>query len=235
MESPHFFWPQTLGAKLFLQMRYIFTVLLVSCTLLLSAQSDKQKEKAQKIGMEAIQLMDEGNYKKSITLLFKAIKLDPDRFAYRYEIGYALYSSELYDETIEWLKPLASHPDVSDVLFQLLGNSYDEIDSPDSAIYAYQLGLEKFPNSGKLHLEPGIVEYRRENYDKAIEYWENGVRAEPDYSSNYFWLGRTLSDSNLKIWSLIYGELFMTLEPATNRSQEMSEILYNVSLMSGKP
>ncbi|MEQ8927314.1 MAG: hypothetical protein RLO81_15955 [Fulvivirga sp.] len=209
-------------------MKNIIISLIILFPLLANGQSEKDKNKAEEIGLKAIQIMDEGDYNKAVTLLLKAQKLDPNRFDYPYEIGYALYQSKLYEQTIEWLNPLMSHPEATDVLYQLLGNAYDELEYRDSAIWCYQKGIEKYPNSGKLFLESGIVEYRKENYDQAVQYWEDGIRAEPNFSSNYFWLGRTLSDSNLKIWSLMYGEIFMLLEPNTHRTQEMSEILYDV-------
>jgi len=206
---------------------FLFILLLLKFSFAI-AQTEKQKIKAEELGLEAIQLMDEGNIDKAVKLLLRAEKLDPDRLDYPYEIAYALYISKLYEESIEWLKPLMNHPDVNELVFQLLGNAYDEIHLPDSALYVYQSGLEKFPHSGRLYLEQGIVEYRRENYDQAIEYWESGVKVQPNFSSNYFRLGKTLTDSNTKIWSIIYGEIFMLLEPATQRTQEMSETLYNV-------
>ncbi len=209
-------------------MRNILIVLIILYPLIGSGQSAKDKDKAEQLGIKAIGIMDEGNFNKAVTLLLKAQKLDPARFDYPYEIGYALYQSKLYEQTIDWLKPLMEHPDASDVLYQLLGNAYDEMEYRDSAIWSYQRGIDKYPKSGKLYLESGIVEYRRKDYDRAIYYWEEGINAEPNFSSNYFWLGRTLSDSNLKIWSLMYGEIFMLLEPSTHRTQEMSEILYNV-------
>ncbi|MTI19845.1 hypothetical protein E1176_02300 [Fulvivirga sp. RKSG066] len=221
-------WTSPTIARKQMMMKNIIISLIILCPLLANGQSEKDKNKAEEIGLKAIKIVDEGDYNKAVTLLLKAQKLDPNRFDYPYEIGYALYQSKLYEQTIKWLKPLMSHPDATDVLYQLLGNAYDELEHRDSAIWSYKKGIEKYPHSGKLFLESGIVEYRKENYDRAVQYWEDGIRAEPNFSSNYFWLGRILSDSNFKIWSLMYGEIFMFLEPNTNRTQEMSKILYNV-------
>ena len=59
-------------------------------------QSNDEKEKALKYGMEAIKRMDEGKYDEAIELLRKSEKLDPERIDYPYEIAYAFYSKAEY-------------------------------------------------------------------------------------------------------------------------------------------
>lgn len=215
-------------------MKYIFTIILIVCSFVSNAQSDKQKEKAEKSGLEAIDLMNVGNYDKALTLLLKAYKIHPDRLDYPYEIAYALYHSKLYDGAIEWLVPLKSHPDVSDIVFQLLGNAYDLQGNPDKAIETYKSGLEIFPQSGKLYLESGSIENTRKNYNKAIQYWEAGINAEPNYSSNYYWLAKTFARTEERIWALLYGELFIDLELGTKRTEEISKLLYDNYQLSYK-
>lgn len=191
-------------------------------------QSKEDKEKALEYGKEAIKLMDnEGDYDGAIKLLEKSEKLDPKNIIYAYEIAYALYSQKKYDAAIKRLKKITSHKDATDQHFQLLGNSYDIIGKPDEAIETYKEGLKKFPNSGKLYLEQGIVEYFRKNYDESIRLWEEGVKAEPTFSSNYYWLGKIFSYTEERIWSVMYGEIFINLERNTDRTIEMSEILFN--------
>lgn len=190
-------------------------------------QSKEDKEKALEYGKEAVKLMDDkGDYDGAIKLLEKSEKLDPKNIIYAYEIAYALYSQKKYNDAIKRLKKITAHKDATDQHFQLLGNSYDIIGKPDDAIETYKEGLKKFPNSGKLYLEQGIVEYFRKNYDESIRLWEEGVKAEPTFASNYYWLGKIFSYTEERIWSVMYGEIFMNLERNTDRTAEMSEILF---------
>jgi len=205
----------------------ILFTLLVSISLTFG-QSESSKEKALEYGMEAIKIMDEGKFDKAIELLRKAEKLDPERIDYSYEIAYALYSQTEYKKAIKELQKMITHKDVTDQHFQLLGNCFDYIKKPDEALRVYKQGLKKFPNSGKLYLEQGIVEYYRENYDNAIDYWEKGVEVDPVFSSNYYWLGKVFSYSEERIWSLLYGEVFINLERNSKRTIEMSKILFDV-------
>ena len=203
----------------------VFSILVSS--LMTFGQSGSDKEKALEFGMEAIKIMDEGKYDEAIELLRKAEKLDPERIDYPYEIAYALYSQKEYKKAIKELKKTVIHKDATDQHFQLLGNCYDNIKKPEEALKVYKQGLEKFPNSGKLYLEQGIVEYFRENYDNAIGYWEKGVEVDPTFSSNYYWLGKIFSYTDERIWSVLYGEVFINLERNSKRTIEMSAILYD--------
>lgn len=191
------------------------------------AQEEDDKVKALKIATEAVKIMDEGKYDESIALLKKAMALDPDRIEYPYEIGYALYSQKKYKKAIKFLEKYIDHKNVTQQHFQLIGNSYDYLKKPDKALETYKKGLEKFPKSGKLHLEQGIVEYLRENYDEAIKHWENGVEVDPTFSSNYYWLGKLFSRTEERIWAVHYAEVFINLERSSERTMEMSEILFN--------
>ena len=211
-------------------MKHLVTLLLaiLISTSWTYGQTEDDKEKASAYGMEAIKLMDEeGKFKESIDLLKKAKKLDPDRIIYTYEIAYALYSQGQYKKAVKEMKKIISHKDVSDQYFQMLGNSYDNAGMPEEALKAYKQGLERFPNSGKLYVEQGILEYIRGNYDTAIDYWEKGIEVEPTFASNYYWLGKIYSFSDERIWSVLYGEAFINLERNSKRTTEMSKILFD--------
>lgn len=190
------------------------------------AQSESDKLQAEEYFVEAITIMDEGQYEESIALLRKAKKLNPDESDYTYEIAYAYCIQKKYKEAIKEIKTIISNEDTNDQYYQLLGNCYDYIGKSEKALTTYKQGLEKFPNSGRLYLEQGVVEYTRENYNEAINYWETGVETEPTYSSNYYWLGKIFSYTDERIWSVLYAEMFINLERNTARTKEMSKILY---------
>lgn len=202
---------------------YFFIFLSIS----VAAQTNDDVDKALEIAQKAIALMDEGDIDQSIKLLRKAEKLDPARIDYPYELAYAFYLKKDYDESIKVSSRILSHKNVIDRVYQLLGNTYDEIGNPNKAIETYEAGLKIFPNSGKLHLEAGVVENSRDNYNKAIQYWESGIKAEPNYSSNYYWLAKTFSRTDERIWALLYGEMFIDLELGSKRTKEISKLLYD--------
>lgn len=190
------------------------------------ALGQTDKEKAVELGQTAIKLMDEGQLDKSIELLEQAKKLDPERIDYPYEIAYAYYKKENYQKAIKILNTITDHKDVSDYIYQLLGNSYDYIGKPEKALKTYKTGMKKFPKSGKFHLESGQIKFAHKKYDEAMALWEEGIKVNPNYSSNYYRLAKLFSYTKERIWTLIYGEYFMLLEPNTQRTEEISKLLY---------
>lgn len=184
---------------------------------------DKAYEKA----MKAIELMDNGQIKESIKLLEEAEKLDPERFDYPYERAYAHYKDGDYKGAIKILEKLRNHKDASERHYQLLGNSYDIIGKTDKAFKVYNEGLEKFPNSGMIYLEKGNVFWGKEEYDKALTFYEKGIKLDPSFPSNYYRASLLYCSSSEEVWRIIYGEIFMNLERNSDRTIKISKLLYD--------
>jgi tetratricopeptide (TPR) repeat protein len=185
------------------------------------------KEKALAKGQEAIKLMDNGKLDESIKLLEEAQKLDPDRFDYPYELAYAYYSKEDYKGAVKILEKNKTHKDVTDRLFQLLGNCYDVLGKTDKAFEAYDEGLKLFPNSGMIYLEKGNVYWGKKEFGKALPFYEKGIEVDPKFPSNYYRATKIYCGSTEEVWGMIYGEIFMNLERNSKRTAEISKLLYD--------
>jgi tetratricopeptide (TPR) repeat protein len=205
--------------------RTLGLLLLLTSGQIAFAQTNEQKAEAK--GMEAIKLMDNGKIEESIKLLKEAQKLDPERFDYPYEIAYALYLKEDYAGAIKILEDNKNHKDVTERLFQLLGNSYDILGKTEKAFEAYNDGLKLFPNSGIIYLEIGNVYWGQEKYGEALPYYEKGIEVDPTFPSNYYRATLIYCSTTEEIWGLIYGEIFMNLERNSKRTVEISKLLYD--------
>ncbi len=178
-------------------------------------------------GREAIKMMESGKIDESVALLKAAMALDPNNIVYPYEIGYAYYLDKKYENTVNILSGLIEKKDADDLVYQLLGNSYDNLQQREKAIEIYELGLKKKPKSGKLYLELGSMYLMKKDYEKAVQYYEKGIAVEPNYASNYYRLAKLFLNSDEEVWGMIYGELFMNLERNTARTAEISKKLYD--------
>lgn len=207
--------------KLFYGLPFLFLLLLNP------AYGQDKKEKALTKGREAIRLMDEGKFDESIILLEEAKKLDPENLDYPYEIAYAQYAKKEYKKAAKILEKLTTHKDVSDQVFQLLGNSYDLAGEQQKAIDTYEKGLKKFPESGKLYLESGIIQLSKNEYNKALDLFEKGIEVAPHFPSNYYWATRLYCSSTEEVWGMIYGEIFMNIERNSKRTEEISKLLFD--------
>lgn len=188
--------------------------------------SQTDSEKAREMKNNAVKLMDEGQVDESLKILKDAQKLDPENLNIPYEMAYAYILKKDYKEAVKILEKNLDNKNVTDQFYQLLGNSYDYWEKSDKAIEAYDAGLKKFPNSGKLYLEKGNVYLIKKDYNKAIPLYEKGIEVDPEFPSNYYRLALLFCNSKQSMWGLLYGELFLNLEHGSKRFYEVSELLY---------
>lgn len=178
------------------------------------------------LGRLAITKMENGDIQESLDLLKQAAELDPENTIYPYETAYAHYLGQDLQAAIKVAKKLVKKPGAGKQVFSLLGNSYDLAGNQKKAEKYYKAGINAYPESGIFYVELGILEGRRENWDQAAAYWEQGILTEPNYSSNYFHLANLYARTNEHIWTVLFGEIFMNLERSTARTEAMSETIY---------
>ncbi|TRZ44342.1 tetratricopeptide repeat protein [Robertkochia solimangrovi] len=188
----------------------------------ISAQEETTRDKAKR----AITMMDNGQIEESIEILRECVVEEPENYIYPYEIAYARILQEDYEKAIEILSKLKSYEDINSQIYQLLGNCYSYNGDEKTALKTYAEGLSIFPNAGNLFLETGNIYYHNEDYDTAIQKYREGIEHDPMYPSNYYRLALLYLNSKDLMSGLIYGELFMNLERTTQRTQEMSKLLY---------
>lgn len=203
------------------------SLILILLGFLITSEAQTEREKAIELKNQAIELMDNGKIDESLKLLEQAQQIDPEYINIPYEIAFAYQLAKNYDKSIEIAKPLLKHPDVFDQVYQLIGNSYDLKGDKEKAIKIYDKGIKKFPNSGKLYLEKGIVIASQEKWFEALDVWEKGIIADPTHSSNYFYASQVLTQTDEKIWGIYYGEIFLNLEPNTQRTSQISKLVYD--------
>lgn len=208
-------------------MKNIFISVVLSFCFFVTVQAQTNEEQARAKGMEAIKLMDDGYIDRSIELLEEAKKLDPKKFVYPYEIAYAYYLKKDYKKSIEVLKKSEKYEDANELLYQIMGNSYDMLGKSKDAMKTYEKGLKRFPGAGCLYLESGVIQLGENDLNSALSYFEKGVGVQPSFPSNYYWACRLFCDSDEEVWGMIYGELFMNLERNSKRTQEISKLLYD--------
>ena len=176
---------------------------------------------------EAIKLMDEGKIDESIVLLKECEKIDGKDYTYPYEIAYAYVLKKDYETAINILDKTKKYKNASSQVYQMSGNCYSYQGKPELAIKEYEAGIKKFPNAANLYLEKGNIFLIQKKYSDAVQNYERGIQADPSFPSNYYRQALLYMDSNDKLSGLIYGEIFMNLERTTNRTTEISKLLFD--------
>ena len=203
-------------------MKFIFTLLFT----LSFAAFFAQENPASKEINEAIKEMDAGNFSQSRVILEGVLQKDSTNYDAWYEYAYSYYMQKDYAKAESIMQTQTGHAEATDQLWQMIGNSQDIMGNSEEALATYAKGLERFPNSGRLYVESGNIFLIKGEIEQAIPYYEKGIQMDPEFPSNYYRLARIFCNSENEIWGVIYGEIFLNLERNTQRTREMSALLY---------
>lgn len=200
-----------------------WVVLSLSVVFALSAYAQQNADTLQKAGRE---YMLNGDWGNAIMVFNRALKQRPNDISLRNDIAYTYFLQRDFEKALETIKPVIAGKDADVKSFQIAGTIYRAIEDIKEAGKVYIKGLKQFPKSGVLHSEYGELLWHKKDY-AAIKQWEKGIEADPNYPGNYYHASRFYYFTTDKIWSLIYGEIFINLESYTIRTAEIKNILYD--------
>jgi tetratricopeptide (TPR) repeat protein len=168
--------------------------------------------------------MRQGDYPNAITVLNRAIVLQPDNIQIAKDLGLNYYFAKDYNKALDIIKPLLDKDEADDQVFQIAGDIYMAMGQPKDIEKVYKKGIKKFPNSGSLYNEWGRLLWILKDFS-AIKQWEKGIEVDPAFSKNYYNACTFYYFSTDKTWSIIYGEIFLNMEPLSANAQEVKNVL----------
>lgn len=168
--------------------------------------------------------MRQGDYANAILVLNRATKLDPKNIEIQKDLGLNYYFSKDFSKALDIYKPLLDRPDVDDQCFQVTGDIYLATDNPKECEKVYKRGIKQFPQSGALYNELGELQWAQKDYS-AIKQWEKGIESDPGFSKNYYNACKYYYFTTDKVWSILYGEIFLNIEPSSTLTPEVKNIL----------
>jgi len=168
--------------------------------------------------------MRQGDYNNAILVLNRCLQLEPQNLEVLKDIALNYFFQKDNNKALEIIKPVLERDDADDQCFQIAGNIYKELGNPKDCEKIYKKGLKKFPSSGALYNEMGELLFAQKNYE-SISQWEKGIEVDPSYSRNYYNAAKFYFLTTDKAWSIIYGEIFINVDPFSNKIPEMKELL----------
>ena len=168
--------------------------------------------------------MRQGDYANAVLVLNRGLQQEPQNIALAKDLALSYYFQKDNNKALEIIKPLLDKDECDDQCFQVAGNIYKALDMPKECEKMYKKGIKKFPESGALYNELGELYWTQKNYD-AIKQWEKGIKEDPSYSKNYYNACRFYYFTTDKVWSIIYGETFINMEPLSRNTPEIKDIL----------
>jgi tetratricopeptide (TPR) repeat protein len=200
-----------------------YLVILV-CILLICVATTAQTEDPKTLHENAKTFMRQGDFNNAIIILTRALQMDKKNLEIQKDLVMSYYYKRDYEKALEGVKTLIDRDDADVVTYQIAGNVYKALEEVKEADKMYKKGLKKFPNSGPLYSEYGELLWARKDFS-AIEQWENGIQVDPAYSGNYYNAARFYFYTKDKVWSLIYGEIFVNMESLSDRGAAMKQLL----------
>jgi tetratricopeptide (TPR) repeat protein len=199
-------------------MKSFFSLLVIICTAIsLQAQEAGQQETARTF-------MKQGDWDNAILVLNRALQSDPKNLELQKDLIFSYYYKRDYAHALEGVKKALDHDDADAAVYQLAGNVYKALEEPKDAEKLYKRAIKKFPSSGALYSEYGELLWAVKDYS-AIELWERGIRQDPSFAGNYYNAALFYYYTKDKVWSLLYGEIFVNMENLTERAVNMKKLL----------
>lgn len=153
------------------------------------------------------------------------------RIALWFSFGYEPYKQGNYERAKNWFYRVAKSDTggIADKrLYEFLGTCYLQLLIPDSAQWAYELGIERNPSSPYSYKALGYI-YRMEGEtERAIELYQRLIKLEPDSTNNYRTLGELYIDLNEPDNAIKAFQEIIQRDPNDKDAQDMlSQLLAN--------
>ncbi len=168
--------------------------------------------------------MQKGDHANAILILNRALVLQPGDLELSKNLALNYYYAKEYVKAIDVLKPLLDRDDADDQCFQIAGDSYWAIEQFKDCEKVYKKGIKKLPNSGILYNDLGQLLWIQKDFS-AIKQWEKGIEMDPGFARNYFNACKYYYFTTDKVWSIIYGEIFLNIDPLNESTPEIKNIL----------
>ncbi len=198
--------------------------ILLLLALSFSLTASAQPEEVKKMHETAKAFMRTGDFDNAIIVLTRALQKDSKNLELQKDLVMSYYLKRDYSKAMEGAKELINRDDADVVSFQIAGNVYKALEEVKDCDKMYKKALKKFPKSGPLYSEYGELLWSAKDM-LAIRQWEEGIKNDPGYSGNYYNAALFYFYTKDKVWSLIYGEIFVNMESLSERGASMKGLL----------
>jgi tetratricopeptide (TPR) repeat protein len=168
--------------------------------------------------------MQSGDFDNAIIVLTRALQQDKNDLDLQKDLVMSYYLKRDFQKALDGVKAIIDRDDADVVSFQIAGNVYKALEQVKDCEKIYKRALKKFPKSGPMYSEYGELLWAEKDFS-AIEQWEKGIETDPGYSGNYYNAALFYFYAKDKVWSLIYGEIFVNMESLSERGAAMKQLL----------
>lgn len=202
------------------------SLLLSVLTLLCINTAWSQPTDPKELQETARSFMRSGDWDNAILVLNRALQQDTKSLEMQKDLVMCYYFKKDYEKALDGIKVLTDRDDADVTTFQIAGNVYKALEEAKDCEKMYKKALKKFPKSGPLYSEYGELLWAKKDFT-AIDLWEKGIQEDPGYSGNYYNAAVYYFYTKDKVWSLVYGEIFVNMESLTERGAAMKKMVFD--------
>jgi tetratricopeptide (TPR) repeat protein len=192
--------------------------------LLIGLQYNLKAQNAEQFHAMGKNYLIDGDYSNAESMLFSAYNLDSLNISIIKDLSLCYYFEKEYSKGLQIINSIIDKDSADDQCFQIAGNIYKGLKKYNECEILYQKALTKFPDNGTLNNEMGEL-LNLQNKKECINYWEKGIEKDPQYPKNYFNAAKFYDTENNNLWSLLYGEIYVNMDPFGVKTAEIKEII----------
>jgi len=182
---------------------------------------------AEELYQTARNYLNNGNFAQAIASYQQAIRLAPGKVILYRDMAQALLLSGNAGHAEKVINSVLEKDRGDEGTYQVAANIQASLRQPKAAEKLLNQGLKKFPRSGLLYHELGLLHEGQRWPAEALKTWLKGIEADPAFRVNYYEAARSYMGTSDFVWALVYGEIFVNLERVTPRANETRQMLVN--------
>lgn len=213
-------------------MRSVFRYLYPAVFSLFSASAFAQQEPVSGVDPQIVELYNQASdainqrdFNKAINIYVQAIRMAPQNIVLRRDLAYAYYLNGQYEQGIQIADEVIKSGIADPQTFHIASALEKANGNDKKSVRLLTDGLKQHPNSGLLHYAKGTQQLSKNNQKEALNDYLKGIQVDPNYTQNYLAAAKQLLFSKEYIWSSIYAEIFVLLEPESQKTHEGKRVL----------
>lgn len=200
-------------------------IVFIIVTFLFQGYSQVQRPKILSLIEEGVALHDQGEYKQAIEKYQDALKLQPGCPQATYEIALSYLAMKDFNKASEFSTAVINTNDkqLSPGAYAVKSEALVEMDRLDEAISLLHEGLGKYGDEYLLHFNMAVNYYKKDDMDKTLEHIKKAIDLDKSHSGAFLLYAYALNNSGLWVQSILSMQMFLLLEPDSQRSKNAFE------------
>ena len=193
-----------------------------------------QQQNEQKFVEEGVSLHDKGQYKEAIEKYKEALKINPRSNVATYEMALSYLELKDYPNASKYSTSVINSNDKSLSIgaYCVKSEALAEMGELDKAIELLKEGIARNGDDYLLHFNLALNYYKKNDLENTLTHVKKSIDYNKTNSGSFLLYAYALKDSGLWVQSILATQMFLLLEPDSERSKNAFEELLQTMLIT---